>query len=121
MKKPPLVEPSLGPDEKLTAYMRLHRELTSKKKALAEKLKPIANELTKVRSDLSRVGTAIHHLKHGSDAPLVTDHAIVRYLERVEGVDVEAIRFKIAGHSRAVKDGNVIVTVNGDDNEQTAP
>ena len=115
MKKPPLVEPSLGPDEKLTAYMKLHRDLSYKKQELAKKIKPIEAELTIVRSDLSRVGTAINHLKHGGQTPLVTDHAIVRYLERVEGIDVEEVRVKIAKHSHAVRQGNVVVTVNGDE------
>lgn len=64
-----------------------------------------------------------------SDRPDVTDHALVCYLERVWGVDVQAIRKHIARHAQAASDhdakavqsngatfvvaGDRVVTVNG--------
>ena len=113
-KKPPLVDPSLGPDEKLTAYMRLHRELTVRRNEVKSRHKAVLVELNDINSKIHRIGTAISHLKHGGQTPLVTDHAIVRYLERVEGLDVDDIRLKIAKHAKSVKVGNVFVTVNED-------
>lgn len=35
-------------------------------------------------------------MKASSAAPAITDHAVVRYLERVKGIDVEAVRAEIA-------------------------
>lgn len=32
-------------------------------------------------------------------APLVTDHALLRWLERVEGLDLDALRARIAAHA----------------------
>lgn len=38
-------------------------------------------------------------------AGLVSDHAVVRYLERIVGIDVESIRQRItAGRERAIAD-----------------
>lgn len=113
-KRQPLVDQSLAPSEKLVEYMRLHREYTLKRIETKKKLKPIMEELLHIKSELSRIGTAINQLKHGGKTVIVSDHAIVRYLERIEGVDVEEIRRKIWNHSNAVKQGNIIVTVNED-------
>lgn len=69
--------------------------------------------MAKVNADIQRTGAKINLLKHnGRVVPLVTDHAIVRYLERVEGLDIEDVRRKILGHSKRVQNGDVIVTVN---------
>lgn len=117
MSKKPLVDPNLGPDEKLTAYMRLHRDLTLRKNEVGRRLQVAQREVNDITKEIHRVGTAISHLKHGGQTPLVTDHAIVRYLERVEGRDIDEIRLAIAKYSHSVKQGNVFVTVNGTDLE----
>ena len=117
MKKPPLVDPDLAPSERLVEYMKIHRELTFQKNQVKKKMAPLMKEASEIRSKLSRVGTAINHLKHGGNTPLVTDHAIVRYLERVEKVNIDDIRLKIYKHRDSVKQGNVIVTVNEVPNE----
>lgn len=45
---------------------------------------------------------------------LVTDHTVLRYLERVAGLDVEAIRTRILGDtSKALAAGATGITVNG--------
>ena len=56
----------------------------------------------------------IFHLKHEGETPHVTDHAIVRYLERVEGMDIWSLKAKVAADANAVKVGNVYITVNED-------
>lgn len=35
-----------------------------------------------------------------SAAPVVTDHALLRWLERVEGLDLDGLRKQIAAHAR---------------------
>ena len=46
--------------------------------------------------------------------PLVTDHAVLRYIERAHGVDVEALRAHIAGLvRRGVQEGGSAVVVEG--------
>jgi hypothetical protein len=62
----------------------------------------------------------------GASVPItVSDHAVLRYLERVVGIDIEALRAEIAascgrsagapcvsvGHARYLVRGRVIVTV----------
>ncbi|MGC9368688.1 MAG: hypothetical protein ACP5DX_04015 [Paracoccaceae bacterium] len=44
----------------------------------------------------------------------VTDHAVVRYLERIEGMDIEALRRKIGRQvDRAVNMGACAVVIDG--------
>lgn len=46
--------------------------------------------------------------------PVVTDHAVLRYLERARGVDVEAARAEIAAKvARGVAAGAAFVTHDG--------
>ncbi|SON55794.1 hypothetical protein HDIA_2253 [Hartmannibacter diazotrophicus] len=46
--------------------------------------------------------------------PIVTDHAVVRYLERVHGLDVAAVREHIAGRAAtAVELGAIAVQIEG--------
>lgn len=46
-------------------------------------------------------------------APHITDHAVVRYLERVKGVNIWDLKAEIMQHSDSVRVDNTIVTVNG--------
>lgn len=43
-----------------------------------------------------------HQAKHyrGSPVAMVSDHALLRYLERVKGVDIDALRAEILGEGR---------------------
>jgi hypothetical protein len=50
----------------------------------AEELADIERQLAEVNVKLKEFGKA--------DDPVVSDHAIVRYLERVQGIDIQAIR-----------------------------
>lgn len=47
------------------------------------------------------------------DCPRVSDHALLRYLERAKGVDVEAARAEIltTEHAMAIKAGAVGITI----------
>lgn len=53
-------------------------------------------------------------MKTNSAVPAITDHAVVRYLERVKGVDIEAARTEIAEIvRRGVKLGAQSVLLDG--------
>lgn len=99
-------------EEKLTSKMREHRELLSEIECLRKQRQPIDNKLRKLNSKLHKLGQAIYDLKHSGMVPEVTDHAIVRYLQRVKGMNINDLKVEVAEHKQAVKQGNVIVTVN---------
>ena len=60
--------------------------------------------LGKAKSELSNVVSKLKGLQCRV-APVVTDHALVRYIERVKGIDVEALRGEILtdGRRAAIK------------------
>lgn len=101
---------------KLEAAQREHRRLGAEIKELQDQIKPLMNRKTKLIAKRKSVGQAIYDLKYdGGNMPEITDHAIVRYLERVEGRDVQELRLAVAQCKRAYREGNVIVTVLGPD------
>jgi uncharacterized protein YydD (DUF2326 family) len=97
-----------------TRYGMLER----RKDALRKQVIPINKELTELNAEIQRLGTRISQLKHGKkQLPHITDHAVVRYMQRVEGMDIDEIRSKIAGHPKAHMHENVIITVLGENPE----
>ncbi|UNQ40937.1 hypothetical protein MPC38_06715 [Prescottella equi] len=106
-------------EEKLVAAQREHRALLSEVEELRAQKKPLDNRLRTLNSRLHRLGQRIYDLKHDGNTPEVTDHALVRYLERVKGVDIKELKVEVAQHKQAHKVGNVIVTVNSDPVEAT--
>ncbi len=108
-------------EDKLNKLQTKHRVLLTeriplvadykKKQKVALRAQKLMNEKSK---EIRDTGEQIYDMKHGGDTPHVTDHAIVRYLERVDGVDIWALRDKVASHHLSVHDGNVVVTVNED-------
>lgn len=108
-------------DKKLNDLQTKHRKLLAERIPLQDDYKKKAKIAAKAQSTLNDkskeirdVGEAIYAMKHSGLTPHVTDHAVVRYLERVLGVDIWALRDQVASHSLAVKEGNVIVTINED-------
>jgi len=108
-------------EKKLNALQNKHRKLLLERKPLVadyKKKQDIADKERKIMNAKSKeirdVGEAIYDMKHDGQTPHVTDHAIVRYLERVEGLDIWDLRAKVAGDKNAVREGNVIVTINED-------
>ncbi len=96
---------------KLEEYQKLHRLLLEEANSLREEYKKASNKLQRHNIKIRSVGQAIYDLKHDGQTPHITDHAIVRYLERVEGQDIDDLRLKVANHKRAIIEGNVVVTV----------
>lgn len=98
-------------EAKLQAYMRQHRQILEERKPLIKDFEAAQKALLKKNKEMKRIGQVIYDLKHSGETPLVTDHAIVRYLERVEGVDINDLKIKVSQHSKAQRVDNVIVTV----------
>ena len=108
-------------ERKLNELQTKHRRLLVERLPIQTNYKQKSRELDKIRkvlnkknSEIKEVGEQIFHLKHDGETPHVTDHAVVRYLERVEGLDVWDLKSRIANDKNAVREGNVIVTVNED-------
>lgn len=73
-----------------------------------------------LRCELHSLQERIAHLQgsHGSRQPFVTEHALLRYLERVKGIDLEAIEREILTPERVAMikstiSGNCALKVNG--------
>lgn len=49
-------------------------------------------------SRLARLKEELNRRRNKQEKPYVTDHAVVRYLERVEGLDIEAVREFLLNH-----------------------
>lgn len=77
-------------------------------------LKKSHRMLEQKNAEIKDNGQQIFNIKNGGLTPHVSDHAIVRYLERVEGVDIWELRDKVASCDAAVIVDNTIVTVNED-------
>jgi len=97
---------------KLANYQLERLQLIEQMNYLRSEKKSLENRIRKKARRLKDVGNAIYDLKHEGDVPHITDHAVVRYLERVENMDIRELKLKVAKHKDSVMDGNVIVTVN---------
>lgn len=105
-------------ERKLRDYQRERLGLIAEMDELRSQRKTLENKISKKSKKLTSVGQAIYDLKHDGNTPEITDHAIVRYLERVEKMDINDLKIKVSQHKQAVKYGNVIVTINADWNEE---
>lgn len=109
-------EKDLVRQKKLETLQDKHGILTAEKRALKGELNVITARMAEKNKELAKVGQAIYDLKHVDGMPAhITDHAIVRYLERVEGLDIWDIKAKIMQHRNSVNVDNTIVTVNGEE------
>lgn len=108
-------------EKKLNELQVQHRRLLTERIPLLadmkekNKIAAKANRIVQEKSkEIHDIGEQIFELKNGGLTPHITDHALIRYLERVEGLDIVALRSKVVDHKDAVREGNVIVTVNED-------
>ena len=65
--------------------------LQAQRTALQKRQKIIADELKDVQREISALD---------AQNVMVSDHAVVRWLERMEGLDLEAVRAKIASEAK---------------------
>ena len=101
--------------QKLEKLQNEHGSLTREKEQL---LSSTNKRVQAINIRLKELGQAIFDLKNqNGDTPHITDHAIVRYLERVKGVNIWDLKAEIMNHKDAVRVVNTIVTVNGENNE----
>lgn len=97
------------------------RELLRKDLKKANKHLAKCNKLIKDKNlEIKAVTDAIYAMKHGGNTPSVSDHAIVRYLERYKDMDINLIKLEITTHKAAVYQDNLVVTVNNDIDEELA-
>lgn len=107
--------------KKLNKLQKEHGELTRLKNAKKREMAKIMDEIGVINKELKRIGGAIYDLKNiNGDTPHVTDHAVVRYLERVKGLNILDIKAEIMNNKDAARIDNTIVTVNGDEKEDQA-
>lgn len=100
--------------KKLNALQEKHGALTRTKNALKRRMASDMSEIGEINKELKGLGAQIFDLKNiDSDTPHITDHAVVRYLERVKGMNIWDIKAEIIQHSDAVRVDNTIVTING--------
>lgn len=114
----------------LKQYQSRLQDLTAKREELKSELATRMEMMTLLNKDIKDVQAKISGLK-SSEELVVSEHAILRYLERVEGLDISVIKEKILkdtklatmtqtlgsgtyphdGGFKVVTDGNIIVTI----------
>lgn len=62
---------------------------------LKDQRNTIKNKSQSVIDKLKRVDESIQKIRLSQEEIIISDHALIRYLERVEGMDIESIRQKI--------------------------
>lgn len=105
-------KPIIKKNKKLEEAQRAHRELLNEIEPLQKERRTLDNRIKKKQKKLKQLGNTIYDLKHNGLTPEITDHAIVRYLERVKGWDIPELKVEVANHKNAKRVGNVVVTVN---------
>ena len=105
--------------KKLNALQEKHGELTRQKNIKKREMAANMTAIAEINKELKKLGGQIFDLKNiNGETPHITDHAVVRYLERVKGMNIWDIKAEIAQSSKAVRIENTIVTVNGEDSEE---
>lgn len=107
--------------KKLNDLQEKHGEITRLKNAKKRSMATTMNEIAELNKELKKIGSAIYDLKNiNGDTPHITDHAVVRYLEREKGLDIWQIKAEIMNSKNAVRIDNTIVTVNGGEKDDPA-
>lgn len=108
-------------EKKLNKLQQEHSELTRLKNAKKRSMNEIMTEIGELNKEIKRIGGAIYDLKNiDGDTPHITDHAIVRYLERVKGLNIWDVKTEIMNNKDAVRVDNTIVTIHGGDESDPA-
>ena len=113
--------------------------LLGERRDLDNKLKMAGRELARMRGRMSTINRELDIRRNSSARDIsITDHALILYLERVKGIDVDAVRQEIrnvlashrigVGAATILRDGvlyridrNIVVTVfreGGEDEEE---
>jgi predicted nuclease with TOPRIM domain len=83
----------------LTSLRAKHEELEARIDALKVEAKPIRDQLANMDRQISKLGNEISPIRHRitelSAAPRVSDHAVIRYLERKYGFVFDDVRSEL--------------------------
>ncbi len=90
-------------------------ELQEAEGKILRNMAAIERDMADLRKRLEGVRDVISRRTKPAPAPKVSDHALLRFIERVHGVDIEAIRSSIMSSRivEAIKLGATSVTVDG--------
>lgn len=100
--------------KKLEVMQERHGVLTAEKRGLLKEVQIRHDKIGKINKELKSIGQSIYDLKNvDGDTPHITDHAVVRYLERVKEMDIWAIKAEIMQYKNSVRVVNTVVTVHG--------
>jgi hypothetical protein len=117
---------NISPAEQTLVVQRLERELRFAQES-AQKAHDAARAAQKQESTLrlkaAELQKEILKLEQVRTEPLISEHALLRWIERVEGVDLDALRahilggrtgesIKFAGSGTVIKDGYTLVFKN---------
>lgn len=103
-----------------TRREKLKVELEARARARDEAVRAHSDVLCKLQA----VEKSIDSLQRASEKPVVTEHAMLRYLERVRGLDLQAVQDEILNESRLaaintlkscrlpIGDGNLLLVEN---------
>ncbi len=97
-------------------------KLLSWKRECEEQRKQIDVEIFDANKNLDIIEGMIAELESKKGKLVITEHAILRFLQREKGVDMEAVCEEIRKleGKKVVRRGNVIITVNGDPEKEGA-
>ena len=117
--------------EYLKKLSKEEREIQNELKEIGQKMLDLSNRRNVLNNDLKQTQVRISILKQ--DQPHVTDHAIFRFIQRVQGTDTDQLKKEIVtplalslldqmgwtdgkypsgnGYSLVVKDGTIITII----------
>lgn len=112
----------MSPHE-LKALQSQITQLDAEVSGLQSQFNTLKSDLDRKRSKLKGLKQKLNDALKGNETPIVSEHAILRYLERVKGIDIEAVRneimdertetmVKFASSGRIKKDTHVLVVKN---------
>lgn len=109
---------SVKDSHQIKSLQTLRDKLTAELEAKRAEKQVVDNDFNKIRQQVANVDRQIAELKAlaaDNSAPVVTEHALLRYLERAKGVDLEATRAEILeGRIEAIKTcGTCKIVANG--------
>ena len=80
-------------------------ELMELRVVLMREMQVLQSERSRKAGTVARITAEIRQRKinAGPDRIVITDHAVVRYLERIDGMDIEAVRQKVLDMARRAK------------------
>lgn len=88
-------------------YLKTKLEkLNSQREILIKETKQKQNELNKIKKEMESLLNEINRLQSGDDL-IFSEHAILRYIERVMGIDLDELKEKILPKNEREKILNV--------------